>query len=200
MTNSTMTKYDFTDVISYYNDELVKAGEVYISEGNQGGKVRGINGKLYETIAMMICMLVNKNLVIKHNDYIKIASRSGKYFIKKQVDLHCYLRGELVLIIECKTYLDNSMLDRAISNFQLIRKHRKITTDKVLPCAIFTGQKCINDETFMWQKEEEPFDEFVVNSTPNRNSKLPLHETLDPLDINKLQQFADYVYNIVGNS
>ncbi len=195
-----MTKYDFTDVISFYNDELVKAGEVYISEGNQGGKVRGINGKLYETIAMMICMLVNKNLVIKHNDYIKIASRSGKYFIKKQVDLHCYLRGELVLIIECKTYLDNSMLDRAISNFQLIRKHRKITTDKVLPCAIFTGQKCINDETFMWQKEEEPFDEFVVNSTPNRNSKLPLHETLDPLDINKLQQFADYVYNIVGNS
>ena len=195
-----MTKYDFTDVISFYNDELVKAGEVYISEGNQGGKVRGINGKLYETIAMMICMLVNKNLVIKHNDYIKIASRSGKYFIKKQVDLHCYLRGELVLIIECKTYLDNSMLDRAISNFQLIRKHRKITTDKVLPCAIFTGQKCINDETFMWQKEEEPFDEFVVNSTPNRNSKLPLHETLDPLDINKLTQFADYVYNIVGNS
>lgn len=200
MTNSTMTKYDFTDVISFYNDELVKAGELYISEGNQGGKVRGINGKLYETIAMMICMLVNKNLVIKHNDYIKIASRSGKYFIKKQVDLHCYLRGELVLIIECKTYLDNSMLDRAISNFQLIRKHRKITTDKVLPCAIFTGQKCINDETFMWQKEEEPFDEFVVNSTPNRNSKLPLHETLDPLDVNKLQQFADYVYNIVGNS
>ena len=200
MTNSTMTKYDFTDVISFYNDELVKAGEVYISEGNQGGKVRGINGKLYETIAMMICMLVNKNLVIKHNDYIKIASRSGKYFIKKQVDLHCYLRGELVLIIECKTYLDNSMLDRAISNFQLIRKHRKITTDKVLPCAIFTGQKCINDETFMWQKEEEPFDEFVVNSTPNRNSKLPLHETLDPLDVNKLTQFADYVYNIVGNS
>ena len=195
-----MTKYDFTDVISFYNDELVKAGEVYISEGNQGGKVRGINGKLYETIAMMICMLVNKNLVIKHNDYIKIASRSGKYFIKKQVDLHCYLRGELVLIIECKTYLDNSMLDRAISNFQLIRKHRKITTDKVLPCAIFTGQKCINDETFMWQKEEEPFDEFVVNSTPNRNSKLPLHETLDPLDVNKLTQFADYVYNIVGNS
>lgn len=200
MTQSTMTKYDFTDVISFYNDELVKAGELYISEGNQGGKVRGINGKLYETIAMMICMLVNKNLVIKHNDYIKIASRSGKYFIKKQVDLHCYLRGELVLIIECKTYLDNSMLDRAISNFQLIRKHRKITTDKVLPCAIFTGQKCINDETFMWQKEEEPFDEFVVNSTPNRNSKLPLHETLDPLDVNKLQQFADYVYNIVGNS
>ena len=200
MTNSTMTKYDFTDVISFYNDELVKAGEVYISEGNQGGKVRGINGKLYETIAMMICMLVNKNLVIKHNDYIKIASRSGKYFIKKQVDLHCYLRGELVLIIECKTYLDNSMLDRAISNFQLIRKHRKITTDKVLPCAIFTGQKCINDETFMWQKEEEPFDEFVVNSTPNRNSKLPLHETLDPLNVNMLTQFADYVYNIVGNS
>ena len=200
MTQSTMTKYDFTDVISYYNDELVKAGEVYISEGNQGGKVRGINGKLYETIAMMICMLVNKNLVIKHNDYINIASRSGLYFIKKQVDLHVYLRDELVLIIECKTYLDNSMLDRAISNFKLIRRHRKLTTDKVLPAVVFTGQKCINDETFMWQKEEEPFDQFVVNSTPNRNSKLPLHETLDPLNVNMLTQFADYVYNIVGNS
>ena len=53
MTQSTMTKYDFTDVISYYNEQLAKASEVYISEGNQGGKVRGINGKLYETIATL---------------------------------------------------------------------------------------------------------------------------------------------------
>ena len=123
-----------------------------------------------------------------------------EYFIKKQVDLHVYLRDELVLIIECKTYLDNSMLDRAISNFKLIRRHVKLTTDKVLPAVVFTGQKCINDETFMFNKEEEPFDQFVVNSTPNRNSKLPLHKTLDPLNVNMLTQFADYVYNIVGNS
>ena len=72
----------------------------------------------------------------------------------------------------------------------------------LISCKTFEDcfQKCINDETFMWQKEEEPFDQFVVNSTPNRNSKLPLHETLDPLNVNMLTQFADYVYNIVGNS
>ena len=200
MTQSTMTKYDFTDVISYYNDELVKAGKVYNSGTNQGGKVRGINGKLYETIAMMICMLVNKNLVIKHNDYINIASRSGLYFIKKQVDLHVYLRDELVLIIECKTYLDSSMLDRAISEFTKIRKHHAITSDKVLPCAVFTGQQCINEESFNFLHEEEPFDMFVTNKTPNRSSKLPIFQTLDPLNVNVLTQFATYVDNIVNNS
>ena len=200
MTQSTMTKYDFTDVISYYNDELVKAGKVYNSGTNQGGKVRGINGKLYETIAMMICMLVNKNLVIKHNDYINIASRSGVYFIKKQVDLHVYLRDELVLIIECKTYLDKSMLIRAVDEFKNIRKDHAITSDKVLPSVIFTGQFDVNKNTFGFFNSTNSFDTFVVNSTRKRNSKLPLHKTLDPLDVNRLQQFADYVYNIVGNS
>ena len=214
MPNPTMTKfdftnvisnrkYDFTDVIAHYNDTIERAHKVYNSKGNKGGEVRAIMGSLFETIAYQICMLVNPNLVILHNDYKTLALEDDDgnvYTNDVQVDHHVYLRDELVLIIECKTYLDNSMLDRAISNFKLIRRHVKLTTDKVLPAVVFTGQKCINDETFMFNKEEEPFDQFVVNSTPNRNSKLPLHKTLDPLNVNMLTQFADYVYNIVGNS
>tara|TARA_E500000305_G_scaffold42859_1_gene33191 strand:+ start:324 stop:926 length:603 start_codon:yes stop_codon:yes gene_type:complete len=200
MTNSTMTKYDFTEVINLYNDTLAPLHKQYISEGNQGGKVRGTVGKLYETIAHMICLLVNPELEVKHNDYINIASRSGRYFKKTQVDLHVYLRDELVLIIECKTYLDSSMLDRAISEFTKIRTHHAITSDKVLPCAVFTGQQCVNEESFNFLHEEEPFDMFVTNKTPNRSSKLPIFQTLDPLNVNVLTQFATYVDNIVNNS
>ena len=64
MTNSTMTKYDFTEVINLYNDTLAPLHKKYISEGNQGGKVRGTVGKLYETIAQMICLLVNPEVEV----------------------------------------------------------------------------------------------------------------------------------------
>ena len=200
MTNSTMTKYDFTEVISHYNSKLLEAQLKYINEEDAGGKVRGINGKLYEQIATMICMLVNNNLVIKHNDYKREYSPCGEYFNDSQVDLHVYLRDELVLIIECKTYLDKSMLIRAVDEFKNIRKDHAITSDKVLPSVIFTGQFDVNKNTFGFFNSTNSFDTFVVNSTRKRNSKLPLHKTLDPLDVNRLQQFADYVYNIVGNS
>lgn len=195
-----MTKYDFTNVISHYNSTLLDAQLKYINEENAGGKVRGTTGKLYEQIATMICMLVNSNLVIKHNDYKREYSPCGEYFNDSQVDLHVYLRDELVLIIECKTYLDKSMLIRAVDEFKNIRKHNAITSDKVLPSAIFTGQFDVNKNTFGFFNSTNSFDTFVVNSTRKRNSKLPLHKTLDPLDVNRLQQFADYVYNIVGNS
>ena len=92
------------------------------------------------------------------------------------------------------------MLDRAISEFTKIRKHHAITSDKVLPCAVFTGQQCINEESFNFLHEEEPFDMFVTNKTPNRSSKLPIFQTLDPLNVNVLTQFATYVDNIVNNS
>ena len=200
MTNSTMTKYDFTKVISHYNSTLLDAQLKYINEDNAGGKVRGTVGKLYEQIATMICLLVDNNLVIKHNDYKREYSPCGEYFNDSQVDLHVYLRDELILIIECKTYLDKSMLIRAVDEFKNIRKHHAITSDKVLPCAIFTGQFDVNKNTFGFFNSTNSFDTFVVNSTRKRNSKLPLHKTLDPLDVNRLQQFADYVYNIVNNS
>lgn len=196
MTQSVMTKYDFSDVIRLYNDTLTPLAESYKNSKNMGGKVRGTVGKLYENIAHAICLMVNPNLTILHNDYINVPSRSGVYFKKTQVDLHVYLNDKLILVIEGKTYLDSSMLDRAISEFNKIRRVK----DKMLPCAVFTGQECINEETFMWFHEEEPFDAFVVNSTTKRDGKYPIFQTLDPLNINKLTQFADYVDNIVQRS
>ena len=196
-------KYDFTKQIALYNDTVERAHKVYNSEGDNGGKVRAIMGSLFETIAYQICMLVNPNLVILHNDYKTLALEDDDgnvYTNDVQVDHHVYLRDELVLIIECKTYLDKSMLIRAVDEFKNIRKHHAITSDKVLPTAIFTGQFDVNKNTFGFFNSTNSFDTFVVNSTRKRNSKLPLHKTLDPLDVNRLQQFADYVDNIVNNS
>tara|TARA_B100001250_G_scaffold380127_1_gene371332 strand:- start:15 stop:659 length:645 start_codon:yes stop_codon:yes gene_type:complete len=214
MPNPTMTKFDFTNVIStrkydftkqiaLYNDTVERAHKVYNSEGDNGGKVRAIMGSLFETIAYQICMLVNPNLVILHNDYKTLALEDDDgnvYTNDVQVDHHVYLRDELVLIIECKTYLDKSMLTRAIDNFKEIRIDHAITSDKVLPCAILTGQNSVNKNRLGYAKCLQPFDLFLLNSTEKRSSKKPIYQTLDPLNVNKCQRFADYVYNIVGNS
>ena len=214
MPNPTMTKFDFTNVISntkydftkqiaLYNDTIERAQKVYISKGNKGGEVRAIMGSLFETIAYQICMLVNPNLVILHNDYktLTLEDKDGNIFTNDvQVDHHVYLRGELVLVIECKTYLDKSMLTRAIKEFEGIRNDHAITSNKVLPCAILTGQNSVNKNRLGYANCEQPFDLFLLNSTEKRSSKKPIYQTFDPLDVNKCQRFADYIYNIVGNS
>ena len=196
MTQSVMTKYDFSDVIRLYNDTLTPLAESYNNAKNLGGKVRGTVGKLYENIAHAIVLMVNPNLTVLHNDYLHVPSRSGKYFKKTQVDLHVYNKDKLILVIEGKTFLDSSMLDRAISEFDKIRRVKH----KMLPCCVFTGQQCVSEESFLWFHDEQPFDLFVVNETKKRDSKYPIFQTLDPLDVNKLTQFADYVDYIVKRS
>ena len=198
-----MTKYDFTNEIALYNDTVREAHKVYNSEGDNGGKVRSIMGSLFEKIAYQICMLVNPNLVILHNDYKTLTKKDKDgniYTNDVQVDHHVYLRDELVLVIECKTYLEKSMLTRAIKEFEGIRIDHAITSDKVLPCAILTGQNSVNKNRLGYAKCEQPFDLFLLNSTEKRSSKKPIYQTLDPLDVNKCQRFAEYIYNIVGNS
>ena len=69
MTQSVMTKYDFSDVIRLYNDTLTPLAESYNNAKNLGGKVRGTVGKLYENIAPAIVLMVNPNLTLLHNDY-----------------------------------------------------------------------------------------------------------------------------------
>jgi hypothetical protein len=185
----------FTEIIDYHTSVIAPLHEQYIETQNSGGKVRGTVGKLYETIAHKIVKLVDPTLVLKKNDYILIPSRSGRFYKKTQVDWHVYKNGELILIIEGKTYLDSSMLDRACSEFEKIRR-----VYPIVKACIFTGQYDVAEETANWFADECEFDVFVVNETKKRRSDNPIYETKDSLSVEDLQNFYDYVKNIADNA
>lgn len=187
----TMTR--LSSVIEHYTNTVAPLAETYRTTANAGGKMRGSVGKLYEDVAQGIVYSVDPSLVVKHNDYILIESRGGQYYKKVQVDLHVYKDDELVCIIECKTYLDSSMLDRACSEFDKIRR-----VYPNVPAAVFTGQFDVKEETYSWFKDECEFETFVVNETKQRDSNNPIYKTCDPLDYTVMQEFADWVRTAVN--
>lgn len=182
---------NFQSVIDYHTSVIEPLYEQYVAAQNSGGKMRGTVGKLYETIAYQIVKMVDPALELKKNDYVRVPSVSGKFFIKTQVDWHVYKNGVLILIIEGKTYLEKSMLGRACTEFANIRR----VHPDVKAC-VFTGQYDVAEESANWFADECEFEVFVVNQTKTRRSDFPIYQTKDSLDVNALQEFYNFVESV----
>lgn len=185
---TTVTRYDLSNALRIYSETIAPLHARYLAEENAGGKMRASMGDLYETIAQAVIYAVDPSIVCKHNDYILIESKGGKHYKKTQVDLHCYKDGELAFIVEGKTYIDSSMLDRACSEFDKIRR-----VYPGIPAAVFSGQDATDPDSAAWFADETEHSVFIVNSTKQRRSTAPIFETADPLDEDALQAFAQWV-------
>lgn len=180
-----------TTATSLYNKQVSLLKNTYDKKGQ--GAVRNSVGKLYEDLCYHILNKIDPSLKIVKNDYLTVYSKSKKYKIKNiQVDWHVYKDNELVLIIECKTYLDVCYLKRAIDDFETIRKVKKD-----IPSIIFAGQNAVGKNAWGYYSEEYNFDTFFVNTTKKRNSKKPIYKTCDPIDANEIRRFEKHVKNII---
>lgn len=191
---ATATRYNLANVVRHYNDTIAPLHQRYLQESNAGGKMRASVGKLYEDIAQGIVYAVDPSLVVKHNDYILVESKGGQYTKKTQVDLHVYKDGELLCIVEGKTYIDSSMLDRACSEFDKIRR-----VYPGIPAAVFAGQDATDPDSAAWFADETEHSMFIVNTTKQRRSDAPIFETADPLDEDALQAFAQWIADCLAN-
>ena len=192
---ATATRYDFDQIIANYDRTVAPLHEEYLAILNQGGKMRGTVGKLYEDIAQGIIYAEDDQLVVKHNDYVLVESFPGSdTFMKVQVDLHVYKDNELLAIVECKTYLDRSMLDRACSESEKIRE-----VYPGVPTAVFAGQFDVADNSFDWYNHRFQFETFVINQTYRRDSKAPVFKTCDPLNMEAMQSFAQWIQSLIDN-
>jgi len=191
---TTATRFDLTNALRIYSETIAPLHAQYVAESNAGGKMRASMGDLYETIAQAVIYAVDPSIVCKHNDYIMIESRGGNHIKRTQVDIHAYKDGELAFIVEGKTYIDSSMLDRACSEFDKIRR-----VYPGIPAAIFSGQDATDPDSAAWFADETDHQVFIVNSTKQRSSKAPIFETADPLDMMALQQFAQWVSDCLDN-
>ena len=102
--------------------------ECYIAYNKKEmGVVRESMGKLVEKFVDDVCDMLNQkfdaNIECKfgESDRIPITNKSGRV-LGFQVDKHIYIDSELKAIVECKSYLDRSMLIRASDDIGRIKQ------------------------------------------------------------------------------
>ena len=151
--------FDMTKMVDFYNEGVSLLYNQYKKEGQ--GSVRGAVGRLYENLCYNIIKEVDPSLTILKNDYLTLHSKSGQFKLDKiQVDWHVYRGSELLLIVECKTYLDLCYLKRAIDDFETIRKIKGN-----VPAIVFSGQDGVSDDAWGFYRDEYEFEPFFVNVT-----------------------------------
>ena len=110
---------------SNYQKTLDECYKAY--NNKEMGVVRESMGKLVENFVDDVCDMLNQKFDVDieckfgESDRIPITNQSGRV-LGFQVDKHIYINSELKAIVECKSYLDRSMLIRASDDIGRIKK------------------------------------------------------------------------------
>lgn len=132
---------DYESIVELYTDSI------HLMYGMTAGKIRGAKGALVENIVDAIVSLAWHELGGESNrfdirkrtsriaieeDYVKnltpesvrnhVERNKGRYFYKVELDRSVQIDQELILGIECKSYIENAMLKRTLKDFELIVK------------------------------------------------------------------------------
>lgn len=118
-----LTPNQFNDLYFQITNHLAIAMDQLETQG-EGGALRRERGVSTEEVVDIVChQLRQAEIPIearKGDGDLQLITVNG---VKKeqQVDRHLYVNDQLVCIIECKTYLDSCMYDRACTDFRTMR-------------------------------------------------------------------------------
>jgi hypothetical protein len=172
------------DIIPFYdklNDLVIEYCDKTLNEEVTEGGKRGISGALGEIIAEMILEFCCNHLKIENFKVYRGSSKKIKCYkdensyVDIQVDRHLDINDELKICTEAKTYLDSSMLVRAINNFQTIKEYKEESSIK---CYIIALQNATKDETFNFyvHNDCDDVDNVFFLMDGSRKSSEPLYE------------------------
>lgn len=119
------------------NEEIVVKVKEYLTErfailkqyeiNKQAGKLRAGSGATVEGMIDLIWSHltnkypdVNARMTTGRATPVIIIDEDGEE-ISESVDRHCFINNEMVLAIECKTYLDKCYMQRASDDFKLMK-------------------------------------------------------------------------------
>lgn len=121
-----------------------------------------------------------------------ISIKEGKYHIDESVDRHIFINGRLVLAIECKTYLDKCFLQRADSDFSLMKSANKGFKGVVLALEDNIDE---NSKNFFMARKN--INETFILYTGKRKSNVLLADTYKERESKELiDRFVSYAINI----
>lgn len=167
-----------------------------------GGKARGASGKLFETLTENLCESVG--FVAKKNDYKRSKEVKGRTLTNLQVDRHIYnTKGVMFAAVECKAYIDSSMLKRAFMDFVSLSESPDVSKD--CNFAIVAGQIAVSQETLGYyqslfeQETGKCINTFILNATKNRREYRPIYERYCvsdfSLDSDEVKRFVNFLEN-----
>jgi len=176
-----MTNNEIAKIIENFLSEQYKRIRELDSIPGTGGKIRDISGKITETLVEMIWNFlaenhpeVNAEIFVGSEKPYKVINPNG-HFIEESVDRHCYINGKLVLAIECKTYLDKCYMQRADSDFDLMKSY-----DNNFKGIIVSIENSIADNSYNFFMDRGKIDNVYYLATGKRNSsklkKICYHE------------------------
>jgi len=135
---------------------------------NDGGALRSFSG---DTVELFMDKIFNefKNYYNLNNYSFKVGSTSpvilGDGDIKESVDRHLYKNNILLCGIECKTYTDKCYMQRADSDFNLMK------TDLTFQGWIVSLENGIKDTTSKFFMSRKNIDKIYYLATGKRQSK-----------------------------
>ena len=158
----------FTRINNVYNTELTR-----FDNATTGGEERLISGEVFEHTLDELATTVGLTSVKGDYDYIN-PDLDG-LTMDLQVDRHIFdSEGNRFAFVECKTYLDASMLKRAM--FDLLEIATEVD-DPTIRYGVFAGQNAVKDVTLNYYKAffqkatGLPLEVFFVNEGKRTSSK-----------------------------
>ena len=205
MFNFNIKKMKKEDILPFHN-ELNLIVQEYCDkawESNEGGKRRKIMGDLGEEISQRIfeyCInILNiKNASVYRGSEKKIMCKiDDDAFFEAQVDKHVEIENFLRIIGEAKTYLDKTYVERASSDFNIIRKYNEIG-DKKIFSYIISLQDCVKKETLSFFMKDGHIDNVFILMDLKRQATKPIWNPKFRKTIN-LDKLYDCIYIITNN-
>jgi hypothetical protein len=190
------------DIVRLAEFEINKNMDEWCAAVCSGGEMRAKRGSDIETFVRTtinrIGELLNIDLVARcgNDDKKELIANlpNGTQIIHKhQVDVHIYLNGAFVAVIECKAYLDSCYYVRACDDF---RKFKRFGYN--VKNYIFTLENSIKEETKLFTDYDTEYicDNVFYLLDGKRSSAKPVYETKHKKPINKdaLTGFVDFIF------
>jgi hypothetical protein len=193
------------DIILFHN-ELNSVVENYCDlawESKEGGKRRKIMGDLGEEISQKILefclnfLQINNSKVYRGGEKKVMCKIDNDAYFEAQVDKHVEIENKLRIICECKTYLDKTYVERASSDFNIIRKYNTIGDNKIFSY-IISLQDCVKKETLTFFMRDGHIDNVFILMNLKRSGNKPIWNPNHRKKI-EIDKLYNCIYIIINN-
>lgn len=171
----------------FYNNLLYKLEQASVLSG---GPLRTVMGDMVEVftdeIWNFLCEKypqVRAEIKRGPTDPIKITDKDNNS-ITESVDRHCYINDKLVLAIECKTYLDKCFMQRADSDFHLMK------TSNDFEAIVVAFENATADNAFNFFMNQGNINNVYFLADSRRNSSRHISRNRDNIKENLVNDFV----------
>lgn len=158
------------EVMNYLNNQYAYIRELDAVAGN-GGKIREASKEITETLTELIWNrlaerypTLKAEIVVGETRPYRIIDEQG-YYMDESVDRHGYINGELVVAIECKTYLDKPFMQRANDDLGLMK-----SSNQPFDGIIISIENSIADNSYYFLLNRKNINKVYYLATGKRQS------------------------------